>query len=1114
MRIQPARAASTLMIIGTALATALISAPAQARGAAGHPASLHLASPNLSQAAAARFAALRGEGLISGVVDGAGGRPLTGVCVVATGPGGSVLAVTHSDGRYSLGGLRPGGYALHYSACGAGGHYVDQWSGGASWPGGATTVTVSRGQARELAPVTLSTATAAIPAALPPSLAGFASGTGLPGGLRPAAVAAMAARATSAASRGAIAGTVTGRGRPLQGICVIAYGAGYGQTRTTKTGHYRIAKLGPGRYFVFFFTGYCGRNSGNWLPQYYKGVNGPIFRHPARVRVTAGHTTRGIDAALQLGGQISGTVRSLHGKRLPRVCVFAQGKDGRFFVAGNGESGRRGNYAVHSLFPGKYQVAFVPKFCGNNGNYAPQWWPDAATQRHARTIVIKRGLIVSHVDAALPPGAIISGVVRAGSARGALLAGICVEVEPRSPQIFPVFDFTRTGKDGRYRVTGLTTGRYRLSFSRGCGNNGNYLPVQRSVSVIVSQIRSGVDAFLPAGAIIKGTVTNTKGTPVRGICVEASGRGFGSATTNAEGKYSIIALPTGRYTVNYSGGCGNRGSYAPQFYRGQANAGSATPVSATAGQTTPGIDAVMQPGGTITGVVTDPAGHKLNRVCVLIDSLSVTRYGYPFDIVETTKGVFAARNLVPGLYAVDFNCFFFGQHKFANQWFKGQPGQGAANDVSAPAGVPASGVNAVLRRGGTITGVVTNSAGKPISGMCVQVTPHGSPIATPSFFNQPALGFTNSRGVYQVGPIPAATYDVQIGCFESGRYGSRWVGGGASRASAKPVTVTNGGTTTGVSAVLTVGGSISGEVTTGANQPQLNVCVQAEDAANNTFGFAYTNRQGRYSMGGLSSGSYEVTFIDCGFGRHHVLLGTATRLATVIAPHTATGVNEKLLPAGSISGIVRGGPGATPQANACVVAVSVGSTSASTYNNTTTGSHGGYQLFGLAPGAYNVYFGDPFCAFAGTGYAPQWYNNQASQATAAKVIVTSGGDTRKIDATVGADGAISGTVTSNPHAPVSGECVKATPVHPVPEPLFGAVLHPVIGVTAAHGTYALIGLLPGKYTVEFFAGCGDDTGFQTQWWHHSGTASGATVITVPANATVTGIDAGLRHNGG
>ena len=72
------------------------------------------------------------------------------------------------------------------------------------------------------------------------------------------------------------------------------------------------------------------------------------------------------------------------------------------------------------------------------------------------------------------------------------------------------------------------------------------------------------------------------------------------------------------------------------------------------------------------------------------------------------------------------------------------------------------------------------------------------------------------------------------------------------------------------------------------------------------------------------------------------------------------------------------------------------------------------------------------------------------------------------------------------------------------------MLSPVVGVTAADGTYALVGLLPGQYTVEFSVGCGD-TGFRAQWWDDAKSAAKATVITVSAGTTIAGINAALRH---
>ena len=80
----------------------------------------------------------------------------------------------------------------------------------------------------------------------------------------------------------------------------------------------------------------------------------------------------------------------------------------------------------------------------------------------------------------------------------------------------------------------------------------------------------------------------------------------------------------------FSGGCGNSGSYATQFYKDQTNGAAADSVQLIAGQTTAGINAIsMLPGGTITGVVTDNTGHKLSNVCVRLASQAEEQTG-PF----------------------------------------------------------------------------------------------------------------------------------------------------------------------------------------------------------------------------------------------------------------------------------------------------------------------------------------------------------------------------------------------------------------------------------------------------------------------------------------------------
>ena len=87
------------------------------------------------------------------------------------------------------------------------------------------------------------------------------------------------------------------------------------------------------------------------------------------------------------------------------------------------------------------------------------------TMKHATKIVIKSGTIVQHIDPVMPPGGVIAGTVRAVGPGGKRLRGICVFAEGHS------FAETITGRSGNYRLVGLTTGKYRVFYSR-CRNQG------------------------------------------------------------------------------------------------------------------------------------------------------------------------------------------------------------------------------------------------------------------------------------------------------------------------------------------------------------------------------------------------------------------------------------------------------------------------------------------------------------------------------------------------------------------------------------------------------------------------------------------------------------------
>src|SRR5215813_11267589 len=757
----------------------------------------------------------------------------------------------------ALAGSRPGGPLGRPAGTARAGvitGFVDG-AGGAPLTGAASAVTVASGQVKGVARVTLRSPASALAGGLGTG-AGPNFGLGTGAGSVPAmgGVTRQARAGTSAilAGTGGIAGKVTGRGKLLKGICATAYPTSRGRgarVRTWGSGNYRVGGLRPGTYLVRFSA--CGGHT-NWLPQWYRGITAAFPRHrPTKVHVTAGQTTRGINASMRLGGEIDGTVRNTSGKPLAKICVETIGRSGRRFIFGGfTRSGSDGRFALHALFPASYQIRFSLG-CGNTGNYAPMWWRKSFSYANATKIAIQNGTIVRKIDPVLRRGAVVAGVVRGASPTGKRLGGICVFASPLSRT--SAYAETVTARDGSYKLIGLTTGRYRISYQR-CGNRGNYLPTRRLVKLTLGHTVSGFNAVLPLGAIVSGVVKDTKGNPVPGICVQVEGKHhFGGGRSSSDGSYSINAIPTGNYIVHFAGGCGNAGSYAPQFYRGQTNRASATQVHLTAGHTTGGIDAAMQPGATITGVVTDASGNKLSNVCVGISSIGNQFELFASGLTFTRNGVYTATNLPPGLYTVSFGCFF-GSGKFARQWFMAQSDGGSANPVSAPAGVITSGIGAVLQPSGTIAGTVTNRSGKPLPRICVMARLRGT-SSTVLFFG-PGFSVTRKGGTYLLRGLAPGSYAVQFtDCNRHATYGSRWYRKSATAQSSTPVTVTPGGTTAGINGVLAPGGSIAGRVMTSAGAPVPGACAYAYDATTESFGYSVADSAGHYLITGLRTGA-------------------------------------------------------------------------------------------------------------------------------------------------------------------------------------------------------------------------------------------------------------------
>ena len=981
---------------------------------------------------------------ISGRVTNRAGHPVAEVCVFAMtsrGLGFGFLTRTSGTGRYRLR-VRPGSYDVSFlPACARRGNYAPQLWKGAGSVAKATALRVKAGQ--------------------------------------------VVTRIDAVLGVGAV---ITGRVRTnsnphpsLGGLCVNAIGTGgqrpfIGFTTTRADGTFRLPSLATGKYRIFFSSG-CGTAS-PYLPQ--------AVRKP--VAVTNGKTTTGVTAVLTLGGTISGTVKDSNGKALAGICAQA-GSSSNFYGT---VTRSNGTYKMIGVAPGSYQMQFGPG-CGNNGPYATVTLPNQVT--------VASGKLTAHVDAVLPFDGTLTGVVK--NAHGQPLGGICVVAQSSFD-----FAFARTAADGTYTAKDVPPGSYQVEFIPGgvfsnCGNKGNYLPAAQSVTVS-SQTTSTADAVLPTGGVISGAVNDPHGQPLAGVCVFSSSPYGGLSVTRGDGSYQLRQLFTGSYFVAFEGGCGNQQSVAPQAYRGDPTFLGPASIAVTAGQVTTAINAGMRPGATIAGHITDQAGKPLSAVCVLIAGATGAGGLGDFGAFEIDHGGrYSAANLPPGQYLVQFSGLFArhrgcGRSPYADQQFSGV-GFGARPDlISAAAGKVTNGADAALSVAGRIRGVVSDRAGRAIPNICV--------IATDPRTGTTAQSSSGSHGQYALTGLPAGRYQVEFssscgGFFFFGQtspnYASQWYKGHTTKAGAAKVVVRGGQTTPNIDAAMTPGATISGQVTYKPNQrPVSFVCVLAYTAGARNLTVTLTDRRGRYSIDGLSTGQYILEFDPCIGGTALAGQIRAGRVH-VVAGHTVRSVNEQLGLGGSISGVTSAilAGGSKPAPGTCIDVLPLSPTASASITFSLQG--GSFTATNLAPGQYELLAGDPSCS----SNAPS-----LSARVSGLIQVAAGKTTTGVNIGLHVTGAIAGVVRGPGGKPVAGICAEAVP-------LAGSLGLASLGVPtgvslAAGGSYRIGDLQPGPYKVRFTDGCGA-TGYATRWYKNARTIQAAAIVKVSAATVTTGIDATL-----
>ena len=800
------------------------------------------------------------------------------------------------------------------------------------------------------------------------------------------------------------------------------------------------------------------------------------------VSAPAGVITGPVNFVLAPGGRISGTVlnTSLNPLPLPPTVqiLTSTGSQASFGFA----DAVTGAYISRDGLPaGTYYAATANSSGYLNQLHAGVTCAPACTAALGTPIVVPSATTVGGINFTLALGAQISG--RVTGAGGVALSGVSVQVINAAGT---TFSSGFTGANGSYTTgTGIPTGSYYLRTVNGRGLINEVYPDQLCqgtlcpspvgigvpIALTVGNPSVTIDMDLAEGGRIAGSVLDAGSAPIIGASVQIlslTGQSLGTSTTDALGNYiSGAGLTTGQFYVRTTNSLGFIDELYDNVVCGFSCALTAgTDVAVNTGAQTTGVDFTLALGGTISGQVTNGVTPLANVTVQIVNAATNT---VTSDVTDAL-GNFSAKGLADGTYYARTS----NTQGYINEVFDNlQCPLNCFNILGAPLVI--SGANTVsavdfaLAVGGRVSGtVVDDSTSLPIAGVSVSIVDvSGLTVST---------GATDALGQYLTGVgLPTGTYYVRTGNnlgYINELYPNVSCAAGCSLGTGTLISVTVGGTTSGINFGLTAGGRVSGQVTdAGSGNPLSGIFVNIFDASGRPVGGANTDSAGNFvTSSGLTSGQYFARtqnsqgFLDELFnnkpcvGSCSVLAGDAF---TVTVGSTTTGINFSISQGGRVSGTITDAATSLPIVGASVMVFD------STGRFVASGGTNAFGVYtsgqGLASGTYYLRTNN------GLGYINELFGGAACVAncvvtSGTAIAVTSPTTTSGVDFQLSAGGRISGTITEAGGGVLAG--VSVTIFNSAGVAVSG-------GGTNALGIYRTTAGLPsGTYTARTFNGQG------------------------------------------
>ncbi len=977
------------------------------------------------------------------------------------------------------------------------------------------------------------------------------------------------------AAAATISGHVTNdSGTPIEGVCVNANsepcGRGWaGGTKTDASGAYTIDNLTDGNYYIITDTSCGGTISSFYIDQLWENVTWADDCNQS-TPVTTGRTD--INFALSLGGRITGTLYESDGTtpidgNTEQIEVWLQQGDDPCNTnwAGSGFIKPDGTYSIEGVEAGTYYLMTSPF----NTLYIREFWGESASVRdcsQAETVTVTAGQSYGGKDFQLEVGGSISGTLYESDGTTP------IDGTSNDIQIMAMagsdpcnLQWVHSGflnSDGTYIIEGLEQGSYYLQTYTA---DTRYLPEYwatptsvedcsqaQTVTVTTGQDNGNKDFQLEEGQTISGTVTDSNGNPIPGVCVDANtdpcggGSGRGSST-DTNGHYSIT-LPAGNsYYISTDIGCADPGyaQYTDEIWEDLPKAdGCSDNSQATA--VTPGasgsdsINFSLAQGGSITGTVfesdgTTPVDGTIHNIEIFVQSGSdpCNTSGVKSGRIDQ-DGTYQINGIPEGDYYLEAG---YDSDYVPEYWASGasNPDCSRAETVTVTAGATAANKDFQLEQGATITGTLIDSAtNNPIDGdanyieILIRAEKCGS-----DFIDYAHL---EADGSYTLKSISPGTYYLYTSSGSSPYISESWKDGGSVRDcnDSDPITVGSGETFT-ADFKLEQGVSISGTLFQGdTTNPITNADINI---------FAYTvtgtdgcdwqsdvasvavNPDGSYTIGGLEpdtpyylrTWSGSTNYLEEYWADPASVIDCADAQAITLPPGTnETGKDFHLNEAIVVEGTLYASDGQTPLSGDLVVNVYSGDcTQPEHVTDSDIDQDGKYHITVAEPGDY--YLKAEMLFGSTENYIPEYWKEGGSVrdcASATKLTLEAGSTYSGKDFQLEEGGSISGTVfEADGTNPLTGTniCIdvyRNDPCDNTWDRAGGSC------IDTANGTYTISGLDSGTYYL--YSDVHDGSNYVGEWWADPTSdwqCENAQQVTVKAGETTQDIDFQLAPGG-